>query len=342
MKRTAFFACAAALWAAACADSSDPVSSTETGSAAKLTVSGRAASGVAEPARPARPIEKPDPATQAELRFDDPLLYRGLELTLLAVDDSRCPDGVVCVWEGEVAIELAATQDGEELDTVRLLLSSRDEAAARTGVGDYTVELVAVTPYPQEGVEPARADYVAALSLAPAKEKPVRRGRLTLSSTKAGGGPRTERPPVPLPENPFPPRPENKPLPPETIAAFEAARQRWAEAGLDNYDYQYQRQCFCLFDYVRPMAVQVRDGAVVSVVYADEEGGPVAEEIAADVPTIDGLFALLQEAVDENAASLQATYDESLGYPQEVFVDYDFRLADEEQGFIASKLEPVP
>ena len=342
MKSTVLFACAAALWAAGCADSSDPVSSAEPAAAAKLTVSGRAAAGGAEAPKEIRPVEKPEPAPPSDLRFDAPLVHRDLELTLLAIEDSRCPDGVVCVWEGEVAVEIAASLDGGEAENIRLLLSSRDGIAARARVGSHDVELLAVAPYPQEGVATARDEYVVTLSLAPADKKPVRKGRLTLSSTQAGGGPRVEKPPLPLPENPFPPRPENKPLPPETVAAFEAALQRWEEAGLDDYDYQYQRQCFCLFDYVRPMAVQVRGGAVVSVVYADEEGGPVAEEIAAEVPTVDGLFALLQEAVDGNAASLRATYDEELGHPLDVFVDYDFRIADEEQGFIASNLAPAP
>lgn len=342
MKSTAFFACAAVLWAAGCADSSDPVSSAEPATSAKLTVSGGTAAGGAEAPKEMRPIEKPNPAPPSDLRSDAPLVHRDLGLTLLEIEDSRCPDGVVCVWEGEVAVEIAASLDGDEAENIRLVLSSRDDSAARARIGSHDVELLAVAPYPQEGVDTARDEYVVTLNLAPAGKKPVRKGRLTLSSTKAGGSPRTEKPPVPLPENPFPPRPENKPLPPETVAALETARQRWEVLELKDYDYQYQRQCFCLFDYVRPMAVRVRDGAVVSVVYADEEGGPVAEKIAADVPTVDGLFDLLREGVDGNAASLRATYDEERGYPLEAFIDYDLRIADEELGFIASNLVPAP
>jgi hypothetical protein len=338
MKSITLLIAGIAVLAAGCSDTQDPISSTaETSPAAKLTVSGTATAGAPESGGPLLSPEKPQPLSPVELSFDVPLVLDELELTWLEIEDSRCPEGVECVWEGEVAIEVGAKRGDEDLGTVRLLLSSRDETAGHTRIGPYDVALLSVSPYPIIDVETDRGAYAATLSLSAAR--PDRPRRLTHSATKAGGGPHIERP---LPENPRPPEPKPEPLPAEIVEALAEAQQRWESLALENYDYQYQRQCFCQIDYVRPMAVQVREGQIVSVLYADEEGGTVSEEIAQNVPTIDGLFSILRDAVDTGAASIQASYDEGQGYPRQAFIDYDFRIADEELGFSASELVPQP
>ena len=58
-----------------------------------------------------------------------------------------------------------------------------------------------------------------------------------------------------------------------------------------------------------------------------ERFGPVGE-----------LFEFLQNAIGRDAARIDATFHPELGYPVEVFVDFDELLADEELGFTVRSL----
>ncbi|MDX8341619.1 hypothetical protein SLH46_20640 [Draconibacterium sp. IB214405] len=58
------------------------------------------------------------------------------------ISDSRCPTGVVCIWEGEARVEIVLSSP--EIDTLEL--STHDQITATSG--DYTFELIDVSPYP--------------------------------------------------------------------------------------------------------------------------------------------------------------------------------------------------
>ena len=81
------------------------------------------------------------------------------------------------------------------------------------------------------------------------------------------------------------------------------------------------------------MAVAVRGGVVTSVEFAGEEFTVVPPLPERFVP-VEELFALLQDAVRRNAARIEVSYDERYGYPTELFIDYDERMADEETRFV--------
>lgn len=108
------------------------------------------------------------------------------------------------------------------------------------------------------------------------------------------------------------------------------ARERWAEAGVDDYTLDLERICFCM--NVGAVRIVVVDGQPVSyTVVATSEALP--EEQRAWYPTVPGLFDFVEEAIDRDAHRIDARYDRRRGYPLELFVDYDERIADEELGF---------
>ena len=73
------------------------------------------------------------------------------------VSDSRCPSGVVCVWEGEVTVALTLSEsDGP----VAFTLS--DDSPTRV-VGGYTFELVSVQPSPVAGTATPENAYRATI-----------------------------------------------------------------------------------------------------------------------------------------------------------------------------------
>jgi hypothetical protein len=87
----------------------------------------------------------------------------GLQVRFASVvNDSRCPEGVTCVWAGnaEVLIETGASNTQEELK-LNTLGGERFPKEAR--YRQYIVELVALKPHPQKDVAVKAADYVATL-----------------------------------------------------------------------------------------------------------------------------------------------------------------------------------
>lgn len=67
-----------------------------------------------------------------------------LEFTTL-VEDSRCPSGVTCVWEGNARILLAA-QTGQSAGVLELNTSA--QFPTRSVFDSYTIELRKLEPYP--------------------------------------------------------------------------------------------------------------------------------------------------------------------------------------------------
>ncbi|GEM_PF-974654 len=76
-----------------------------------------------------------------------------LVFEISAISDSRCPTGVVCIWAGEARVEIAISSP--EIDTLEL--STHDQRTATSG--DYTFELIDVTPYPDINAETKVEDY---------------------------------------------------------------------------------------------------------------------------------------------------------------------------------------
>ncbi len=115
---------------------------------------------------------------------------------------------------------------------------------------------------------------------------------------------------------------------------LESNRELWRSQGASDYRYVYQATCFCIQEAVIPVEIQVTDGSIVSVT-AVETGEPADPAFFSGDLTIDGLFATLSAALDQDPARFDVTYDPELGYPRSAFIDFDERVADEEQGFTA-------
>ena len=129
------------------------------------------------------------------------------------------------------------------------------------------------------------------------------------------------------------------PDPDSPVAHLLRAQSRWERSGITSYTYRAARQCFCPQEYVAQVEVQVVNRQVTDTTFVDPDH-------TGDVPdpqrfgTISNLFSFVQDAIEQDSHSINAVYHPELGYPTEVFVDYDRRMADEEQGFTVSALTP--
>ncbi len=111
---------------------------------------------------------------------------------------------------------------------------------------------------------------------------------------------------------------------------------RWERSRVANYIYIGAWNCFCPIDYTANAEVTVRGGAVVGVTSADPAipNIPDPERFV----SVEALFAVLQHAIDEDAARIAVTYNAQFGYPEQFFIDYHERIADEERGFVIRSL----
>ncbi len=81
----------------------------------------------------------------------EPLKIRFVEV----VNDSRCPSGVTCIWEGQASCLVELTYQDS---MTSLVLTQRGSGKAATDFKDYNLEFE-VQPYPEAGKTIAKQDY---------------------------------------------------------------------------------------------------------------------------------------------------------------------------------------
>lgn len=121
---------------------------------------------------------------------------------------------------------------------------------------------------------------------------------------------------------------------------LEVNRQVWSEQRVADYRYAVKHSCFCPEDVVAPVVVEVRDGVVVERRY-QESGALAPREHRQLWPAVEGLFGVVENALERNAAEIEVGYHPRLGYPIFIRIDHDRNAVDEEQEFTVSELEPL-
>ena len=140
--------------------------------------------------------------------------------------------------------------------------------------------------------------------------------------------------PTPVPPTPTP----TVSVPDSPQGALQWGRDRWESSGITAYAFTGGWTCFCPQEYLAEAQVAVYGGEVTGVSSADPgiDTIPAPERFV----SIEGLFALIQEAFDRNTSSVEVSYDGTYGYPVDLFIDYDARMADEEARFTISSFTP--
>ena len=104
-----------------------------------------------------------------------------------------------------------------------------------------------------------------------------------------------------------------------------------------SYSYVVRISCNCPSDVTRPVTVWVDRGSVEYLFYEDD-GRAVPLSYAGSFPSVERLFAEIQDAIDSRADYIDVQYDFTYGYPTSVYIDYDRRIADEELGLTSRGL----
>ena len=123
------------------------------------------------------------------------------------------------------------------------------------------------------------------------------------------------------------------------VSGDRIRRQRaiWEAQQIDDYVFETRRLCFCGF--VGWLEVTVQGDVVQSI--SPVEDPEIPEWVASEYPTVNELFDLLDDAVDRDAAEIEVTWHETLGYPESFWIDYSRNVADEELGHDIRALSPI-
>ena len=106
-------------------------------------------------------------------------------------------------------------------------------------------------------------------------------------------------------------------------------RQKWQQQDIDDYDFTIQVLCFCLDDVTRPVRIEVRGGIVQSMVYADDSTA-VTNDYFDDINTIEKLFQVIDDAIEDDADELIIDYDLGFGFPKKIDIDFLLNAVDDE------------
>lgn len=125
----------------------------------------------------------------------------------------------------------------------------------------------------------------------------------------------------------------------EATRQLREAEAKWRRILPVYYTYTLQRSCFCTHEYLQPIDIRVYNGLVQEATVRPANR-PLPPERRSEALTVEGLFRLIQEAIDRKAAAVVVTYDPYYGYPVTISLDYDVMVADEEIALTASNFNP--
>lgn len=96
----------------------------------------------ADAERPAVPAE-----ARLELKLDRAVEFDGLVLSWISVEDSRCPQGVMCVWAGEATVRIRVRDGSDDREVALTLEAPPGGESVKSSRHEF--RLVAVEPYPR-------------------------------------------------------------------------------------------------------------------------------------------------------------------------------------------------
>lgn len=77
-------------------------------------------------------------------------------------NDSRCPTGLVCIWEGDALASFSITRN----DSIRrLILHINNSFQNDTVIDGITIKLLSIMPYPISGAQIDPQDYKVEISI---------------------------------------------------------------------------------------------------------------------------------------------------------------------------------
>ncbi len=78
------------------------------------------------------------------------------------VEDSRCPEGVNCIWAGNAKVKISVSKNGANGQTIELNTNLQPRSVVYEGL---TITLSDVTPHPKNNIKINRSEIAATLNI---------------------------------------------------------------------------------------------------------------------------------------------------------------------------------
>jgi len=117
---------------------------------------------------------------------------------------------------------------------------------------------------------------------------------------------------------------------------------KWNRIKPNDFDYVFQRECYCITEYTLPVYLSVRDGRIVKAYHqgelaSDGKGGFIwtvnrrtYTEEEYEQFKIERLFKTINDGLNQNPENYSLKFDDSLSFPIDVFFDFYLNIADDE------------
>lgn len=127
---------------------------------------------------------------------------------------------------------------------------------------------------------------------------------------------------------------------------FLGHQEKWDALQDEDYSFDLSISCFCIQSSYGPVTVVVK-GDTVNALLNVNTGLDLIDETDSTLvfakwknlyPSIDGLFEVVESAIDDNADKLEVSYDETFGYPNSIDIDWYKNAVDDEIGYTVISL----
>jgi hypothetical protein len=125
---------------------------------------------------------------------------------------------------------------------------------------------------------------------------------------------------------------------------YDTNLDKWQNSGVTHYRFSLFVGCFCAFRDDMPLSIEVQNGEVVSMTYADGTPIPADDpqlEFLSRYATIDRLFSELKADLDGAADEVTVTYHATYGFPEQISIDRIKDAIDDELGLTVADFEVV-
>src|SRR5205807_2471472 len=90
--------------------------------------------------------------TQIQLKVNQTMESDNIKVKFLnVIEDSRCPAGVTCIWEGQVKITVNIIKNDQSLSNFVLTSRAEQQDMAIQTFDGHSIQVVRVDPYPTSG-----------------------------------------------------------------------------------------------------------------------------------------------------------------------------------------------
>ncbi|MDG2341500.1 MAG: DUF6174 domain-containing protein [Cytophagales bacterium] len=117
---------------------------------------------------------------------------------------------------------------------------------------------------------------------------------------------------------------------------LSTAIKKWSDSKINSYSYTLTVSCYCID--TEPNDIKVVNNKIKKV-----NGKSVTEDdlenIYWNVKSFDEIFEIIDEKLKDNPFLYTIKFDQSLGYPIDIYFDMDEMIADEEIGYYVTNFK---